>query len=227
MTGLIKICGLKQTSHVVVAAASGADLIGLNFAASKRHVAPEVARELVLAAKEINPLIRTVGLFVDATVDEIHRTHEVVGFDLGQIHGLVNLDELADLPVPFILPVRVEPGGNIEELRAFAESAIACGAEFVLFDGYHPTLAGGTGIQADWGTAASFARDFPVMLAGGLNAENVVDAISTVRPLGVDVSSGVEKNGVKDPVLMRAFIANARAAFAQSTSSGTSSQDAP
>jgi phosphoribosylanthranilate isomerase len=97
----------------------------------------------------------------------------------------------------------------------------------VLFDAYHPTLAGGTGERADWGIAEAFARDLPVMLAGGLNPDNVAEAIATVRPTGVDVSSGVERNGTKDPVLMRAFITRARAAFAQSTSSGTSSQDAP
>jgi phosphoribosylanthranilate isomerase len=224
---LVKICGLKQTSHAVVAAAAGADLIGLNFAVSPRHVAPELARELILAAKEIRPSILTVGLFVGASLEEILRTHDVAGFDLAQIHGVTSVDELAGLPVPVILPVRVEPQASIEHLRAFAASAVAGPAKYVLFDAYHPTLAGGTGERADWGVAESFARDLPVMLAGGLNPENVAEAIAAVRPAGVDVSSGVERNGAKDPVLMRAFITRARAAFAQSTSSGTSSQDAP
>jgi phosphoribosylanthranilate isomerase len=227
VSGLIKICGIKQASHAVVAAAAGADLIGLNFAASKRAVAPEVARELILAAREVNPAIRTVGLFVGANRDEIARVHETAPFDLVQMHGVADLDELHDLPVPVILPIRIEPGGDPERLKQFAIAALKGSAEFLIFDGYHPTLTGGTGVRADWDAARSFAQDMPVMLAGGLTPENVSEAVASVCPMGVDVAGGVERDGTKDSGLIRAFIENARAAFAQSTSSGTSSQDAP
>ena len=102
--------------------------------------------------------------------------------------------------------------------------------EMILLDAYHPRLAGGTGKLSDWTLAADLARKVPLMLAGGLKPGNVADAIGAVRPAAVDVSSGVETDGVKNPELIRAFLANARAAFAAngySISSGTSSHDAP
>ena len=228
MSGLVKICGIRRVDHAVATAEAGADLIGFNFAASKRYVEPDIAREAIDAVRAINPAIRTVGLFLYATRDEIRRVHEVAGFDLVQLHGDLSIDEIAGIGLPAIVPVRVQPNEDIERLHAFVSQAAASDSvEFVMIDGYHPELAGGTGLRADWGVARVLAETVSLMLAGGLNPENVADAIASVRPEVVDVSSGVERDGVKDPDLIRAFIRNARSAFAQSISSGTSSQDAP
>jgi phosphoribosylanthranilate isomerase len=89
------------------------------------------------------------------------------------------------------------------------------GAVAALIDGYHPTAKGGTGIRADWRIAADVSSHQPFLLAGGLDPENVGEAIATVRPLGVDVSGGVERDGVKDPTLIAEFVHRARAAFAE------------
>jgi len=147
--------------------------------------------------------------------------------DLLQLHKPESLAGLAAIGLPSLLPVRVAPDEDPEALHRHAIDAANGVAEYVLMDGYHPELAGGTGVRADWDVARSLAEQVPLLLAGGLNPGNIAEAIAAVRPAGVDVAGGVERDGEKSPDLIRAFIANARAAFAQSSSSGTSSQDAP
>ncbi|MEZ4626247.1 MAG: hypothetical protein R2843_15965 [Thermomicrobiales bacterium] len=166
-------------------------------------------------------------LFVDASADEVERIHAQVGFDLAQLHGASALEVAAQLSMLAIISVRVAPDDDRSERAEFAERVAASGAEFVMVDGYHPGMAGGTGVRADWDFAAMLANRVPLMLAGGLDAGNVSEAIAIVRPAVVDVSSGVERAGVKDETLIRSFIDAARAGYAQSISSGTSSQDAP
>ncbi len=228
MTGVIKICGIRRVDHALVTAEAGADLIGFNFyAGSKRRVEPEIAREAITAIRYANPDVRTVGLFVGASRDEILRVHDIAGFDLLQLHKPESLAGLAAIGLPSLLPVRVAPDEDPEALHRHAIDAANGVAEYVLMDGYHPELAGGTGVRADWDVARSLAEQVPLLLAGGLNPGNIAEAIAAVRPAGVDVAGGVERDGEKSPDLIRAFIANARAAFAQSSSSGTSSQDAP
>lgn len=226
MTGLIKICGIREHEHAEAAAAAGADFIGFVFAESRRRVTPAEACQLIATARTTNPAIRAVGLFVNASSDEIRRVRDTAGFDLVQLHGERTTERLSELGVPAIVSLRVEPEADPLQLHRFAED-VARYAELIMIDGYHPTLAGGTGLRADWNVAGRLALNVPVLLAGGLDPECVSEAIRTVQPAGVDVSGGVERNGIKDAELIRSFIANARAAFAQSISSGTSSQLAP
>ena len=227
MSQLVKICGIRSPELAASTAQAGADLIGFVFAESKRRVEPAMARASIEAARQANPAIRTCALFVDASADEIERIHAQVGFDLAQLHGPAALEVAAQLSMPAIISVRVAPDDDRTERAEFAERVAASGAEFVMVDGYHPGMAGGTGVRADWDFAAMLANRVPLMLAGGLDAENVAEAIAIVRPAVVDVSSGVERAGVKDETLIRSFIDAARAGYAQSISSGTSSQDAP
>ena len=227
MTGLVKICGLKSIDQALAAVEAGADLIGFNFAASKRRVDPAVAREALAAARSMRPSIRACGLFVDADASEIEQVLNQVEFDFIQPHGMNATIVALQTGMPTILPIRFEPGISMEAAIELVLASKTGSVEFIMLDGYHPTLHGGTGVRADWDLAEQLARLVPLMLAGGLNPENVGDAIAAVQPAVVDVASGVETDGIKDPAKMSAFVRRARAAFDQSISSGTSSQDAP
>ena len=232
MTARVKICGLSRPEHARVAAEAGADLIGLVFAESRRRVTPDAARVVIDATKAFNPRIRAVGLFVDADAATIARVYGESGIDLVQLHGMPTPDVIEAIGLPVLIAVRHRPGDDRERLFDYIDSVLGLPVvEMILLDAYHPTLAGGTGTLADWSLAADLARRAPLILAGGLNPENVGEAIESVRPAAVDVSSGVELDGAKDADLIRRFLQRAHAAFAAngaySISSGTSSHDAP
>ncbi len=227
MSGLIKICGISREDHAEAVAASGADFIGFMFVAeSRRRVEPWKARVCAEHAKAVNPHIRAVGVFLGAPIQMIREIREEAGLDLVQIHDLPNAAWLSELAMATWITARAEPGMQVETIDERFQRGSASGyVEALLFDAYHPIQAGGTGLTADWSAARQLAARHPLILAGGLNPENVNDAINTVRPRGVDVSSGVERDGVKDPELIAEFVRRARAAFASySISSGTSSQ---
>jgi len=217
--GLVKICGVRRPADAMTAAAAGADLIGFIFAPARRRVAPEVAREAIAAAKgavsEGGPL--AVGVFVDATSDEMNRVADIAGLDLLQLHGQESPASLLNLERPVIKAFRPRAGASVQalddEIAPFHSMRIPPVA--FLIDGFSERAAGGEGIRADWQLAAEVSRRLPVMLAGGLNAAIVGDAIRLVDPLGVDVSSGVETDGAKDPILIETFVRVAKAAFAR------------
>ena len=208
---IVKICGLRAIEHALVAAEAGADLIGLVFAPSKRRVEPEAAAALVAAlrAHEVGRRLRVVGLFVNEPAAHINALSAQVGLDFVQLSG----DEepaLADaLALPVIKAIRLD--GSAREAAWLCQPA----HRPLMVDAHVPGAYGGTGQRADWERAAQLAEERPVLLAGGLTPENVADAVMEVRPWGIDVSSGVERDGVKDEGRIRAFVANARAAAAQ------------
>jgi phosphoribosylanthranilate isomerase len=228
MSGLIKICGISQEAHAEAVAASGADFIGFVFAESRRRVESWTARICIERAKAIKPDIRAVGLFVKATIADVHAVRDEAGFDLVQLHGSPARDWLEELAIPAWFAARAEPGIATSDIeKRFVDVSESGYVEALFFDAYHPTLAGGTGLLADWSVAADLAARHPLVLAGGLTPDNVGDAIAQVRPRIVDVSSGVERDSVKDPERIAAFVRNAREAFDHSMSSGTSSQVVP
>ncbi|MCA9858291.1 MAG: phosphoribosylanthranilate isomerase [Thermomicrobiales bacterium] len=209
---LIKICGLRDLDGAQATADVGADLIGFVFAPSKRQVTADDVRPIVDALTgEALP----VGLFVDEPVDEINRVAKAAGLPLLQVHWRQNEEDLLALELPYMLVRRTEPNATYDTVAPDLERVLASQNPpvRVLVDSYHPGASGGTGVLADWDLAAQLARSFPVVLAGGLNPENVASAIETVEPVGVDVSSGVERDGVKAVDLIEAFVANARVAF--------------
>ncbi len=227
MSGLIKICGISREDHAEAVAASGADFIGFMFVPeSRRRAEPWKARVCAEHAKAVNPHIRAVGVFLGASIQTIGEVREEAGLDLVQIHDLPGAEWLSELAMPAWITARAEPGIQIETIDERFRNGSASGyVEALLFDAYHPTQAGGTGLTADWGAARQLAARHPLILAGGLSPKNVDEAINTVRPRGVDVSSGVERDGAKDPALIAEFVQRARAAFeAYSISRGTSSQ---
>lgn len=216
--GLVKICGLREPEHAAAAAVAGADLLGFVFAPARRRVTPEQARRCIAAARDaVGPERRlfAVGVFVNASGGEIAEAARVAGLDLVQLHGDEPPGFSGGLPVPAVKALKPSPSAMVEEAIGAARAQMAATRPplALLIDGHHPTSAGGSGVRADWAVATRLATGVPMILAGGLNPENVAEAIRTVRPLGVDVSSGVERDGVKDAGLIAAFVDAARGAY--------------
>lgn len=214
---LVKICGLRTLDHAQAACDAGADLVGFVFAPSRRQVTAEIVRPIV---NELSGRALPVGLFVDEPVATIESTAAAAGIELLQVHGRADERDLASLSFPYLLVRRTEPGATYDAV-AFELDRLANSANpplRFLIDSYHPGQAGGTGTLADWELASRLATAFPILLAGGLNPDNVANAIEAVHPAGVDVSSGVEIDGVKSSERIRAFVENARAAFERQSS---------
>lgn len=225
--GLIKICGLRRPEDAMAAVSAGADLLGFMFAPSTRRVTPEVAATCVAAVRGVaDRRILAVGVFVDASVEEVTEAVEVAGLDVVQLHGERGDLSAAELAWPMIRPLRFGPGtaaaaviATVRRDRERANPPLVW-----MLDGYHPTVHGGTGLLADWTLAASVAGEVPLLLAGGLTPVNVAEAIGRVGPHGVDVSGGVERDGVKDRALIASFVAAARAAFEERRNVGRQAQ---
>jgi phosphoribosylanthranilate isomerase len=215
--GIVKIDGLREPEHAAAAAVAGADLIGFIFAPARRQVTAAVARSCIAAARAAAPErpVFTVGVFVDAPPSEMARVARETGIDALQLHGTEPPESLRLLSVPVLKALRPLPGTKFAQLMAEIGRYRSAPRPplGILVDGYVAEFAGGTGVRADWRLAAEIAADCPIILAGGLDPDNVGAAIRQVRPLGVDVSSGVEVDGVKDAGRIGAFIRAARTAF--------------
>jgi len=218
--GLVKICGLREPEHAEAAAGAGADLLGFIFAPTRRQVTAEQARACIAAARKAAAPreVRTVGVFVEATPAEVNSIVESVGVDLVQLHGHPDRRVLGQLLAPAVVVIRLSPGSRYGEARRVVDRYSQGSSPPVAFlvDGYDPDSHGGTGKRADWELAAALADLCPLVLAGGLTSENVGEAVRAVRPRAVDVSSGVESNGVKDSAKIEAFVREAKAAFGAS-----------
>lgn len=206
---LVKICGIQEEDHAMVAAESGASLIGFVFVPVRREIEPETAGKIIKSVREryMHPPA-AVGLFVNESASTINGIAEEVGLDFAQLHGDEDPELASQLVIPAFKALRIEAEHSEADVRKQAETYLRnCTA--VLLDSHVPGHWGGTGVKGDWELAAGIARDHPVILAGGLAPENVSEAIETVRPAVVDVSSGVEIDGRKDPAKIAAFLANA------------------
>lgn len=197
----VKICGITTPEAARAAAEAGADAIGLVFAPSRRRVSVEQAKAIVAA---LPPFVSRVGVFVDEAPERIAAIVEACGLDAIQLHG----EEPPEacrwwFPWKVIKAIRVRGLESLEGLARYQVDAF-------LLDSFVPGELGGTGRTFDWEIAKAAASRFRIILAGGLTPENVGDALDLVRPYGVDVSSGVETGGVKDPGKIRAFVARVR-----------------
>ena len=212
----MKICGLQDPVHAAAAAAAGADLLGFVFAPARRQVTPEVARRCIAAARETaSRSFLVVGVFVDASAREINGIAEAAELDLVQLHGDEPPPMLNQLIRPVVKGLRPRPGTPVADVDALADryQAVSNPPIAFLVDGFASHAAGGTAVRADWELARNLAQRWPLILAGGLDPDNVARAVSQARPLGVDVSSGVETHGAKDPEKIAAFVAAARRAL--------------
>jgi phosphoribosylanthranilate isomerase len=198
----VKICGLTRVADALMCVDAGADAIGLNFwSGSVRRCEESVAREI---SARVGGQVLIVGVFVDATREEMARVQREVGLACLQLHGDEAPDLLAQLLPHAYKALRVRGPGIAQEAARYA-------GEHVLLDAYVKGVPGGTGATFDWALAAELARARKLTLAGGLVPDNVAQAVRAVRPYCVDTASGVERApGIKDAELVRAFVANAK-----------------
>lgn len=211
----VKICGVTSAGDAALVAASGADAIGLNFyPPSPRVLTLEKAREV---AAEIPAGVMRVGVFVNATPDEIHERVDALKLDMVQLHGDETPEFLRSLHegLRIIKAFRVEGDGSPVDDFLKRANDLGRSVEAVLLDAAKTREYGGSGVLADWKLAAEMVETWPpLVLAGGLTPVNVAAAIVTARPAAVDTASGVEKaKGVKDEVLVRQFVAKAHLGF--------------
>jgi phosphoribosylanthranilate isomerase len=199
----VKICGLTRAEDARTAVAAGADALGLVFyPPSPRAVTPQQARAVIAG---LPPFVTLVGLFVDAERGYIAQVLEAVRIDLLQFHGDEPPEACAGHGRPWIKAVRMRQGLDLPALRRRY-----AGASALLLDAYRPGIPGGTGATFDWQLIpADLAGE--VILAGGLDPDNVEEAVRRVRPYAVDVSGGVERaKGIKDPARIAAFMRGVR-----------------
>jgi phosphoribosylanthranilate isomerase len=201
---LVKICGVTTAKDAEMAADLGADAIGINFwSGSKRYVDPAEAGPILAA---IPPGVLKVGVFVNASAEDVGRHVFGLGLDRAQLHGDEAAADFATVdPLHIVRVIRVKDAGSFD-------AAAGWNPALWLYDA-HVEGYGGAGVTAPWPLIAEHARR-PFLLGGGLTPGNVADAVRATRPEGVDVASGVERApGVKDPAKVAAFIAAARAAI--------------
>ena len=192
----VKICGIRDELAAMAAVTAGADALGFVFAPSKRTVTPARAKEII----SVLPLFVTrVGVFVNAPARDIREIAEYVGLDVLQLHGEEPPEIYSSFRQKVIKVFSIGQSVDTDAINSFP-------ADAYLFDTLVAGRQGGTGRTFDWRLidTATIAR--PVILAGGLHPDNVREAIAAVSPYGVDVSSGVETEGVKDPDKITEFI---------------------
>ena len=195
----IKICGITRPGDAEQALALGADTVGCVFhAESARHVTAEIAQDIQIAVGNTGTL---VGLFVDPTVDQVQAVLDRIGLDVLQFHGQESPAFCEQFQRPYLKAVAMSADVDLSAVNKAYESARG-----LLLDSAHEGQFGGTGQRFDWDWIDAGLEN-RLMLAGGLSADNVGEAIRQVRPAAVDVSSGVERDkGIKDSDRMRAFI---------------------
>jgi len=205
-TPKVKMCGISKVETIPAVVEAKPDYMGLVFAPSKRQVTVEQAKILIeeLHKQCINhydtKVVKTVGVFVNETVDNLVTIANEANLDAVQLHGdedetfIQSLKERTNVEVWKAIQIRT---------AADTEKWIDSSVDMLLFDAYHKDERGGTGEVFDWSSLDAFER--PFMLAGGIDSTNVARAIRTVRPYGIDISSGIETNGVKDDEKITAF----------------------
>ena len=198
----VKVCGITNAEDALAAVEAGADALGFIFyEKSPRYVVPAVAANIIA---ELPPLVTPVGVFVNEGLATVRSIMDTCGLAMAQLHGDENVSYCRELARPAMKALRLRDRGS---LLALAEYQGRGGVRGFVLDAFSELSYGGTGQITDWGLAAEVAKSTPILLAGGLTPDNVTEAIRTVRPYGVDVSSGVESApGKKDRAKMRAFV---------------------
>ncbi len=201
----VKICGITRAEDALMAAELGADGIGfVFFDKSPRYVSPEAAAEISLS---LPPHVAQVGVFVDPAPSQVSAIMSTVCLHAVQLHGLHRGECIKGFSrTPVILALAVGDSSVNPQISTYGNSVAA-----TLLDTFHTELYGGTGVTFNWHYAAMAAKSARIILAGGLRPENVCRAVETVKPYGVDVSSGVEhRPGIKDTAKLKAFFSNLR-----------------
>ena len=194
---------------------AGASALGFMLADSRRKIEPHSIVNILLALPSARP--SAVGVVVNESPGAIDEIVRLSGIDIVQLSGDESPEILGEIKYPVWKALRFPAGTTLEAASRIVESWLSPQRPVaaILIDAAVPGRYGGSGHKANWELATHLARKYPVILAGGLSPENVVEAIGTVRPLGVDVSSGVEVDGSKDAVRIQDFVDASREAFAQ------------
>lgn len=201
----IKICGITSVEDAIECARLGANLLGFIFADSPRRADPDTAKHV---QRMLGNDVKTVGVFTEES-ENVLRIMDDCAFTYAQLHGGQSEEFARRIGVSRVIRVaRVCDLASLEALREHTE------ASYYLLDTYRKDKAGGTGETFDWSLAAvAMSLGKPVFVSGGLNPENVFEVVTSVRPYGIDASSGLEKSpGVKDPAKVKEFIENVRKA---------------
>lgn len=198
----VKVCGITNAEDAQAAVDAGADALGFIFyEKSPRYVVPAVATRIIA---ELPPLVMPVGVFVNEGLATVRSIMDTCGLAMAQLHGDEHASYCRELSRPAIKALRLK---DRTSLLAVAEYQGRGGVRGFIIDSSSEMAYGGTGQVADWALAADVAKSTRILLAGGLTPANVAEAIRTVRPYGVDVSSGVESApGKKDHTKVRAFL---------------------
>lgn len=197
----IKICGITRREDLDYVAYRGADAIGLVFQPRSRRCLDRDAACSLLAGRP--PFLSVVGLFMDAPADDVRHVLNRVPVDYLQFHGSETVDYCTAFSKPYIKTI---PLGSVTDVQSYAQSYRSTASAFLL-DSNQAGSPGGSGQRFDWSLVAPQCGDLPVILAGGLTADNVAQGIACLRPLAVDVASGVElSHGIKDKKKIDAFV---------------------
>jgi len=214
----IKICGIKNEEQAIAAAKAGTDFIGLVFAPSPRQVTPDTAEKIVAVLKKSKAATEAVGVFVNTPAGEVKRIADACRLDWVQLSGDESWTYCRELDRPIFKVIRISrnnPPGQVGKDLDYGTKQLNGQKHIFLLDANAGEKYGGTGQAFDWDLARPIARQFPVIVAGGLTPANVARAIKTISPWGVDVSTGVETRGIKDMEKIRKFIDAVREADAQ------------
>jgi phosphoribosylanthranilate isomerase len=209
----IKICGITEVAYAQAAIEAGADLIGVVLAPSPRKVTYEKAREIVAAVKK--HYFPVVGVFVNMPAAAVNAVAAFCGLDWVQLSGDESWEYCQQIKKPVIKAVHIMPDWDEEKLLAHLEEGqkkLGDRSLIYLLDTFVEDKYGGTGQTFAWKIARRAAAKYPAIIAGGLQPENVGEVVSSLKPWGVDVSSGVESQGVKDVKKIKDFIQAVRSA---------------
>lgn len=198
----VKICGIRNIADAVTAVEAGADALGFIFAASKRKVEPATVKNII---SKLPPFVTTVGVFVNEAMATVQNITEYCHLNMVQLHGEESPEYCKQLNLPIIKGFRVKDEANIQELNLY--QGLVRG---LLLDSYVPGTAGGTGQVFDWSLALKAKEIGPIIVAGGLTPDNVSQAIMATWPYAVDVSSGLETEGLKDVHKINKFMQEVR-----------------
>ncbi len=200
----IKVCGIRNLREALMAVDAGADAVGFVLAKSRRRVTPREVEEI---CQGIPPFVSKVGVFVDENPENVKEIADRCGLDILQFHGQEPPSQLQGYRQKVIKAFLLKDEMSLQEIKSYGWMADA-----YLLDTYVPGMPGGTGKTFNWSLIEKINIRKPVILAGGLNEENIVAALKQVKPYGVDVSSGVENDSHegKDSVKIKNFIQKVR-----------------
>jgi phosphoribosylanthranilate isomerase len=209
----VKICGITEVSHARAAIEAGADLIGVVLALSPRQVTYDKAREIAAAVKKYN--LPAVGVFVNMPAATVNTVASSCQLDWVQLSGDETWEYCQQMEKPVIKAIHISPEWDEKKLLARLESGqkeLGSRSPIYLLDTWLEQKYGGTGQAFAWEIARRAVAEYPVIIAGGLHPGNAGQVVASLKPWGVDVSSGVESQGVKDVEKIKAFVQAVRSA---------------